>query len=51
MITEKEKKELQDFLKQMLTLMADLNDLEKTFSRIRNEATKLCEKINNKLGD
>lgn len=41
-----DREHIQDLLKQLMVLLADLNDIEKTFSRIRNEANELYEKLN-----
>ena len=45
MITEKEKLQAQDLLRQLMVLREDLNDVEKTFSRLRNEPLELYIKL------
>ena len=45
-----EKEQIQEFMRQLLVLMADLNDLEKTFiSRLRNESKDLLNELNKRL--
>ncbi|KKM92273.1 hypothetical protein LCGC14_1220040 [marine sediment metagenome] len=42
-----EKEQVQELLRQLLVLEADLNDIEKTTSRTRNESTELGELLKN----
>ncbi|KKN20887.1 hypothetical protein LCGC14_0930910 [marine sediment metagenome] len=51
LITEKDRKELQDFQKQLMTLFGSLDDIDKTSSRLRNEATELYLKNDKKLDE
>ena len=49
MIAPKDKEQVQDFTKQLLTLLGDLNDIEKTISKLRNEVSNLYIKLDNML--
>ncbi len=44
-----EKEKLQDILRNILVALADINDMEVTVSRLKNEATELKEDMENKL--
>lgn len=49
MLSEEERKQLQDMMRQMTVLNAELNEHEKTMSRLRNEYFELHKKIDAKL--
>ena len=40
---------LQDLMRQVLTTMADLNEMEKTVSRLRDELTAEYKKLDDRL--
>lgn len=48
-IAEEERKKLQDLMRQLMVLNANLNEHEKTLSRVRNEYWELHKKIDGKL--
>lgn len=48
-MTEEERKQLEELMRQMMVLNADLNEHEKTLSRVRNEYFELHKKIDSKL--
>ena len=44
-----EREQIQNMLRELLVLQGDMNELEKTFSRIKNESIELYEKLNGML--
>ena len=46
-----EKEKLQNFIRQLIVFREDLHDLEKTFSRLRNESEELYLKLEKKLNE
>ncbi len=44
-----EREQLGNLVRQLMVLLSDLNDVEKTFSRIREESKELYEKLDAKL--
>lgn len=51
MITEEEQKKLQSILRETVVCMADLNDMEKTVSRLRNEANEIYDRADKRLDE
>jgi len=49
MVSEEERKALNELMREMVVLNAALNEYEKTFSRVRNEYFELHKKIDAKL--
>lgn len=49
MITREQKEQIENLIRKLMVLRADLNDLEKTFSRLQNESIGLYEKLDNML--
>lgn len=50
MLREK-REQIQKLVRELMVLRSDLNDLEKTFSRLRNESIGLYEKLNEMLDE
>jgi len=48
MLVEK-RKQIENLFQQLMVLLSDLNEVEKTFSRIRNEAKELRKDLNELL--
>lgn len=44
-----DRERFQDLMRDLLVMIGDLNDLEKTFSRVRNETQELYNKLDKGL--
>lgn len=50
-LTEEDRAKIQDLYRENLIVLGDVNEIEKTLSRIKNEATELAEKLDTLLND
>lgn len=50
-LTEEVRAKVQDLYRENLVVLGDVNAIEKTLSRIKNEATELVEKLDTLLDD
>jgi len=50
-MTNEQREEAQKIMRELMVFMSDFNDLQKTFSRLQNDAKVLYEQLDNRLDD